>query len=178
MDNASALPVSSWSIQLREQMQARPLTAIGLLIALAAVLLLLLQSLIMLAAGDISPGARYGLIGGLAGFAATTLGALPALFLREGALLPLGPVMEYSGEKPLTELELLVNPDDKGTAAGLLYEDAGEGFGYRSGEFRVTRFRATTQDGRLKAAPEVIAGSWQDPGRTLLVVPVSGTPAR
>ncbi|MGX5835323.1 ZIP family metal transporter [Aeromonas piscicola] len=82
MDNASALPVSSWSIQLREQMQARPLTAIGLLIALAAVLLLLLQSLIMLAAGDISPGARYGLIGGLAGFAATALGALPALFLR------------------------------------------------------------------------------------------------
>ncbi|CAJ1805848.1 hypothetical protein LMBIIBHN_02559 [Aeromonas salmonicida] len=75
MDNASALPVSSWSIQLREQVQARPLTALGLLIALAAVLLLLLQSLIMLATDDMSTGVRYGLIGGVAGFAATALGA-------------------------------------------------------------------------------------------------------
>src|SRR5690606_7532157 len=82
MNNVSALPVSSWSVQLREQVQARPLTALGLLIALAAVLLLLLQSLIMLATDDMSTGVRYGLIGGVAGFAATALGALPALFLR------------------------------------------------------------------------------------------------
>ena len=55
MDNASTLS-PSWSVQLREQIQERPLIALGLLLALAAVLLLLLQSLIMLAAGDISPG--------------------------------------------------------------------------------------------------------------------------
>ena len=54
----------------------------GLLLALVAVLLLLVQSLVMLAAGEITPGVRYGLIGGAAGFAATALGALPALFLR------------------------------------------------------------------------------------------------
>ncbi|MGG5828494.1 hypothetical protein ACQ4LF_23280, partial [Aeromonas salmonicida] len=42
----------------------------------------LLQSLIMLATDDMSTGVRYGLIGGVAGFAATALGALPALFLR------------------------------------------------------------------------------------------------
>ncbi|HDZ8925962.1 TPA: ZIP family metal transporter [Aeromonas dhakensis] len=82
MDNASALPLVTWSAQLREQLRARPVIAIGLFVALAAVVLLLLQSLVMLAAGDISPGVRYGLIGGLAGFAATALGALPALFLR------------------------------------------------------------------------------------------------
>lgn len=81
MDNASTLS-PSWSVQLREQIADRPLVALGLLLALAAVLLLLLQSLVMLAAGDISPGVRYGLIGGAAGFAATALGALPALFLR------------------------------------------------------------------------------------------------
>ncbi|MCE9927697.1 ZIP family metal transporter, partial [Aeromonas media] len=50
MDNASTLS-PSWSVQLREQIQERPLIALGLLLALAAVLLLLLQSLIMLAAG-------------------------------------------------------------------------------------------------------------------------------
>lgn len=81
MENASTLS-PSWSVQLREQIQARPLVALGLLLALAAVLLLLLQSLVVLAAGDITAGMRYGLIGGAAGFAATALGALPALFLR------------------------------------------------------------------------------------------------
>lgn len=107
---------------------------------------------------------------------------LPALYLREGAVLPLGPIMEYTRERPLTELELVVNPDAQGTASGVLYEDAGDGFAYRSGEFRVTRYLATTKDGRLEVAPAVVAGSWgdpgRDPGRTLLVVPVSGTPAR
>ncbi|HHQ4526124.1 TPA: ZIP family metal transporter [Aeromonas veronii] len=82
MDNSSYLPASTWSAQLREQLQARPLTALGLFIALAAVLLLLLQSLIMLATGEVTSGVRYGLIGGAAGFAATAIGALPALFLR------------------------------------------------------------------------------------------------
>lgn len=82
MDNSSYLPASTWSAQLREHLQARPLTALGLFIALAAVLLLLLQSLIMLATGEVTSGVRYGLIGGAAGFAATAIGALPALFLR------------------------------------------------------------------------------------------------
>jgi ZIP family zinc transporter len=36
----------------------------------------------MLATGEITAGMRYGLLGGAAGFAATALGALPALFLR------------------------------------------------------------------------------------------------
>ena len=41
MDNASTLS-PSWSVQLREQIADRPLVALGLLLALAAVLLLLL----------------------------------------------------------------------------------------------------------------------------------------
>ena len=69
MDHLSALPPLSWSQQLRSQMQSRPLTALGLFIALVAVLLLLLQSLIMLSTGDVTSGVRYGLIGGAAGFA-------------------------------------------------------------------------------------------------------------
>ena len=81
MDNVSTLS-PSWSVQLREQIADRPLIALGLLLALVAVLLLLVQSLVMLAAGEITAGVRYGLIGGAAGFAATALGALPALFLR------------------------------------------------------------------------------------------------
>ena len=80
MENTSTL-----SLLVRPTARAdpgSPLVALGLLLALAAVLLLLLQSLVVLAAGDITAGMRYGLIGGAAGFAATALGALPALFLR------------------------------------------------------------------------------------------------
>lgn len=58
------------------------MTATSLAIALAAVLFLLAQSLYMVLNGSASPGARYGLLGGLLGFATTAAGALPALFLR------------------------------------------------------------------------------------------------
>ncbi|MGL4207691.1 MAG: ZIP family metal transporter [Aeromonadaceae bacterium] len=71
-----------WSSQLLRHMRAHPLTAIGLALALTAMLSLLVQSLIMVLGGQTSAGARYGLIGGLAGFATTALGALPALTLR------------------------------------------------------------------------------------------------
>lgn len=71
-----------WSAQLLRHMRAHPLTAIGLAMALATILLLLTQSLIMMLSGHASTGARYGMIGGLAGFATTALGALPALILR------------------------------------------------------------------------------------------------
>ncbi|MFM5467364.1 ZIP family metal transporter [Aeromonas veronii] len=81
MDHLSALPPLSWSQQLRSQMQSRPLTALGLFIALAAVLLLLLQSLIMLATGEVTSGVRYGLVGGAAGFAAGMMLAASAFSL-------------------------------------------------------------------------------------------------
>ena len=58
------------------------LTAAGLALALIGVIVLLLQSLLQIAAGDAAPGLRNGLLGGLAGFIATALGALPALALR------------------------------------------------------------------------------------------------
>lgn len=81
---------------------------------------------------------------------------LPRLFLREGAALPLGPLVQWSDEKPLEEIELLVNPDAAGRASGLLYEDAGDGLGYLAGEYRLTRFSCA--DGRAQA--ERIDGQW------------------
>ena len=57
-------------------------SAIGLGLALVAITILLLQTLIDLATGEAAPGLRNALLGGTLGFAATTLGALPALLLR------------------------------------------------------------------------------------------------
>jgi alpha-glucosidase len=73
---------------------------------------------------------------------------LPRLFLREGAALPLGPLVQWSDEKPLDEIELLVNPDAEGRATGVLYEDAGDGHLYRDGGYRLTRF--TYDAGRVR----------------------------
>lgn len=81
---------------------------------------------------------------------------LPRLFLREGAALPLGPLVQWSDQLPLDEVELLVNPDAGGRAVGTLYEDAGDGLGYQTGGYRLTRF--SFDDGTVESG--VIAGDW------------------
>jgi alpha-glucosidase len=59
--------------------------------------------------------------------------ALPALFLRPGALLPLGPKREWTSQPVPNTLELLANPLH-GPAACTVYCDGGEGHGHARGE--------------------------------------------
>jgi len=80
--NSAILNNSSWLATARHHAQTHTLAFASLVIGVLAVLLLLAQSLWMVLTGDAAAGARYGLLGGLAGFAATALGALPALALR------------------------------------------------------------------------------------------------
>lgn len=63
---------------------------------------------------------------------------LPRLFLRDGAALPLGPVVQSTVET-IDALTVLANHDDAGQAVGWWYDDAGEGFGYREGDFGLWR---------------------------------------
>lgn len=63
---------------------------------------------------------------------------LPELYLRPGAVLPLGPVMQFTDELPLDEVELIVHLDPAGTAVGRLYEDDGHTTAYLDGAFRLT----------------------------------------
>jgi alpha-glucosidase len=95
---------------------------------------------------------------------------LPDLYLRSGAALPLGPIMEYSGEKPLDELVLIVNPDADGQATAVLYEDAGDGFGYRDGQFRVTKWTVTGAGAGAVIEPEVIDGEWPELERPVSLI--------
>ncbi len=62
------------------------------------------------------------------------IGHLP-LFLRAGSIIPYEAVRQHTGEPGDGVLRLLVAPDAQGHAGGELYADAGEGHGYRSGEF-------------------------------------------
>ena len=73
---------STWRATWLAQAHAHPYTSIGLGVALAVVAWLLIASLWRVATGDADAALRLGLLGGLAGFAATAAGALPALFLR------------------------------------------------------------------------------------------------
>ncbi|MDP3030638.1 MAG: ZIP family metal transporter [Rhodocyclaceae bacterium] len=77
-----ALSSHSWFALLREHARRHAFAALGLGIALLAVTVLLVQSLVQIMAGEATAALRYALLGGAAGFAATTLGALPALVLR------------------------------------------------------------------------------------------------
>ncbi|KAB2308336.1 ZIP family metal transporter [Betaproteobacteria bacterium SCN2] len=72
----------SWRATWANHAQEHPYAALGLALALAALALLLATSLWRVAAGEADAALRLGLLGGIAGFAATALGALPALFLR------------------------------------------------------------------------------------------------
>jgi len=62
--------------------QAHPWTALGLGISAVAVAWLFFNSTARLLGGEADAALRYGLLGGLVGFASTALGALPAVFLR------------------------------------------------------------------------------------------------
>ncbi len=67
----------------------------------------------------------------------------PTTFLRPGAALAVGPVMQYTDEKTLEKITLYVNFDKNGQAIGTLYEDAGDGYGYKNGEYCRTTFIVT-----------------------------------
>jgi alpha-glucosidase len=71
---------------------------------------------------------------------AAPLDTLP-LFVRAGALLPLGAVMQYDGELVADELTLLVYPH--GLASFSLYDDDGETNAYLDGAYAVTEFTCT-----------------------------------
>lgn len=71
-----------WPDLLLAHARSHPWTVAGLALALLTVIILLAQSLLLIVAGNAPAGLLYGLIGGTVGFAATALGAMPALILR------------------------------------------------------------------------------------------------
>jgi alpha-glucosidase len=101
--------------------------------------------------------------------------ALPGLSVRAGAIVPLGPVVAYSDERPLDVVELLVAPNAAGHAEGWLYEDAGDGYGYQHGQFRRAHFVAETQGRTLRVRLAGAEGTWQPPpGRHYQVTVLGG----
>jgi alpha-glucosidase len=81
------------------------------------------------------------------------------LLARAGAVVPVGPVVQWNDQRPLDPLELHVFPGDDGTADGELYEDDGVTHDHERGRWLRTRvhwdgaeMRATTT-GSYRPAP-------------------------
>jgi alpha-glucosidase len=62
--------------------------------------------------------------------------------IKGGAIIPMGNIIQNTTQYCLDSLTLLVSPDGNGEANGTLYEDAGDGFQYRKGEYRNYSFTA------------------------------------
>jgi ZIP family zinc transporter len=82
-DQVHSLPQNSaWFAELKHHINDHKLAAAGLTVALLAVLILFTQSLVHISNAPSTENLILALLGGTAGFVATTLGALPALLLR------------------------------------------------------------------------------------------------
>lgn len=94
------------------------------------------------------------------------IGVMP-LFVREGAILPWGADVAYTGELAGKPLEIRVYPGADGDFT--LYDDAGDGYGYEQGEASRVRFVWNDKEKTLKIG----ARQGQYPGmpkaQTLLV---------
>ena len=64
------------------------------------------------------------------------------MFVRGGAIIPVGPSLNYVGEKPADAITFNIYPDDKGAASAMLYEDDGVSPAYKTGAFRRTAVSA------------------------------------
>jgi len=80
--------------------------------------------------------------------AAAPVETLP-LFIRPGSILPMGPFLQYSSEKPADPIELRIYPGANG--AFTLFEDEGDTYHYEKGTFAT------------------IPLAWDDAGKTLTI---------
>lgn len=83
-------------------------------------------------------GGTETLKGGQEIFVETGLNDIP-MFVKPGAVIPLAPVMQYTGERPIHTLDLHVYFKN-GHQESHLYTDAGEGYGYERGDYRLHVF--------------------------------------
>lgn len=103
---------------------------------------------------------------------------LPELSWRPGSIVPMGPAMQFTSEKPLDPLTLVVTLDVTGKATGTLYEDAGDGHGHERGEFRLTAWTATRSGNTITITSSRSAGSLPAATRPIEVVVVGQGAAR
>jgi alpha-glucosidase (family GH31 glycosyl hydrolase) len=87
------------------------------------------------------------------------------LYVRAGAIVPIGPVRQYAMERSEEPTTLRVYPGADGRSSW--YEDDGISFAYRKGQF--TRIDCNWQDSTRKLTLELAAGSRPSPQREVRI---------
>jgi alpha-glucosidase len=64
------------------------------------------------------------------------------LEIRGGAIIPVGAVVQNTTQNMFNPLTLIVCLDTNGSASGTLYRDAGDGWGFQSGDYSLQTFTA------------------------------------
>jgi alpha-glucosidase len=82
------------------------------------------------------------------------------LFMRQGAVIPMGPDLQYSSEHSLDPLTLAIYPG--GDRSLTLYEDDGETTAYQNGEYATTNFTVTHDMGQLVCRLQETEGRFPD----------------
>lgn len=93
----------------------------------------------------------------------------PSVRIRAGSIVPLGKVVQNTGENSFDPLTLVVCLDADGTAYGQLYEDEGDGFAYDVERYLLTTYRAEMKDGVVNVRVAQIAGRNLRPDRSTIV---------
>uniref|UniRef100_A0A0D9WY37 Uncharacterized protein n=1 Tax=Leersia perrieri TaxID=77586 RepID=A0A0D9WY37_9ORYZ len=93
---------------------------------------------------------------------------LPILFLRGGAILPIGRPIKHVSEASLEDdLSLIISLDENGKAEGVLFEDAGDGYGFTQGNYLLTYYVAELCSSVVSVKVMKTEGSWKRPKRNL-----------
>ncbi|KAL4199445.1 hypothetical protein AMTRI_Chr03g51150 [Amborella trichopoda] len=104
---------------------------------------------------------------------------LPTLYLQGGSIVPVGPVLQHVGEaKPTDNVILMVALDEHGKARGILFEDDGDGYGFRRGEYILTYYEAQLSSGIVSIKVSKTEGSSPRPRRSLHVQLLLGEGAK
>jgi alpha-glucosidase len=99
--------------------------------------------------------------------AAPDLATLP-VYVRAGAIVPRQPLVQSTSQTPQGALELHVYPGPD--CRGALYQDAGDGFGYRTGAFYRARFRCEVSGGTVTVRRDAVEGRLRPWWRSVRVV--------
>jgi len=98
------------------------------------------------------------------------------MFVRGGAIIPLGPQMNYVSEKPFDPLTFAIYPDEKGSATATLYEDDGLSPAYKQGAFRRTTINAKRIANRYLVSVDTPLGQF-NPGARRFSFVIKAAPA-
>jgi alpha-glucosidase (family GH31 glycosyl hydrolase) len=97
------------------------------------------------------------------------------LFIRNGAIIPMQPVMDYVGQHPVATMTVQVFPSDHATHFDY-YDDDGETYAYEKGAYFLQRLSAQRDGDEVRFRTAAPSGSYRPPLRHYLVK-VHGTAA-